>query len=191
MTPLDRLLDRIDPEHSHQEVSHKADQALLSFTPGKATVSSWEDFRDCVSTFFCHLDNHVLEPRRPRRLHRNMDFHRAAVLLKRVYGDNAAMAAYECARTGADGGLRRVLQTIARELADEYVDHYANAVIAEYWNGLEPKEKLAAADEYLRKYGHLLPVDMTMGGAPRLRGYFLKVLRLHPKLIRRLREVRS
>ena len=46
-----------------------------------------------------------------------------------------------------------------------------------------------ASTEYLDKYGHLLPSEMTESSAARIRGGFFTVLENHPKLVQRLRRV--
>jgi len=54
---------------------------------------------------------------------------------------------------------------------------------------LSVEEQLAASTEYLQKYGHLLPSELTEGSAARIRANLPKVLEEHPHLIQRLRQV--
>ena len=44
-------------------------------------------------------------------------------------------------------------------------------------------------DEYLKKYGHLLPSELTEGSAARVRANFPKVLAQHPKILQKTRRL--
>ena len=60
-----------------------------------------------------------------------------------------------------------------------------------YWNGLSLPEKLAAPDEYLREFAHLLPEELVDGSAARVRADFPKVLEEHVRLVESTRQLRS
>lgn len=92
-------------------------------------------------------------------------------------------------RTGKEGGLYRVLKTVADQMAEEYAQNEISGRIYDYWNRLTTDEQVAATDEYINKYGHLLPAELTEGSAARLKANFPKVLEEHPKIIRRMRRV--
>jgi hypothetical protein len=93
------------------------------------------------------------------------------------------------ARTGAEGGLFSVLKAIALRMAEEYTENEIHARVSDYWNRLTPDEQLAAGDEYLEKYGHLLPDEMTEGSAARIRVNLPKVLIQHPKTLQKTRRL--
>jgi hypothetical protein len=82
------------------------------------------------------------------------------------------------------------LKAVAAQMIDEYAGNAIAARIANYWQSLSSDEKLQATQEYLDKYGHLLPTELTGGSAARLRANFPKVLAQHPKIIERLRNIR-
>ena len=109
--------------------------------------------------------------------------------LVRAYGSNGEKAAFEMARTGNEGGLYAVLKKMAQTMGEHYAENEVSAKVLFYWNGLTVPEKLAAADEYLGKYGHLLPSELTEGSAGRVRANLPKVLEEHPRLLRRLRGI--
>ena len=83
----------------------------------------------------------------------------------------------------------KLLKKIAGLLAEEYAENQINYEIYTYWDTLTVGEKLAASDEYLHKYGHLLPQEMTERNAPRIKSFFTKVLQEHPRIIIRLRRI--
>ena len=93
------------------------------------------------------------------------------------------------ARTGTEGGLYRVLRDMAQTMAADYAENELAARVNSYWNDLSTDEKLAAPDEYLRRFGHLLPSELTEGGAWRVRANFPTVLQEHSRLIQRLSRI--
>ena len=111
---------------------------------------------------------------------------RATALLNQVYGSQGWKTAFSMVRTGLEGGLRAVLQAMAEALALEYARNEIRARVHDYWQGLSTRERLAAADEYLGKFGHLLRSQLTEGSAPRLRANFPGLLIEHSFLMRPL-----
>ncbi len=74
-------------------------------------------------------------------------------------------------------------------MIDEYSGNEIRARISYFWYPLSADEKLSAIDEYLLKYGHFLPPELTEGNAARIKASFQKVLEEHPRLIKRLRYI--
>jgi hypothetical protein len=66
--------------------------------------------------------------------------------------------AFEIAQTGTEQGIYGVLKTIVRRTIDDYAVKEIAARISNFWNSLSTDEKLALSQEYLDKYGHLLPL---------------------------------
>ena len=89
-------------------------------------------------------------------------------------------------RTGVEGGLRAVLDTVAEALALEYARNEINARVYDYCESLSGRELLSAAEEYLERFGHLLPGELTESGGVRLKASFTRVLCEHPFLMRRM-----
>jgi hypothetical protein len=112
-----------------------------------------------------------------------------ANILNGQFGPSGTKNAFEMVRTGKDGGLYRVLKLIAEEMAATYAQNEISARVRDYWNELTDDEKLAAADEYLSKYGRLLPAEFTGGSAARLKVHLPRILEEHPKMVRRTRQI--
>ncbi len=187
LTKLEFLLRSIDPEQTWEETQRLADSALWSFPLESCVVASWDQFRDIVSHLVCHIENTILKIHRP--YDPDFDLGRAIRYLRKDFGPNADIAAAQVAISGVEGGLNRVLKSIATRMVEEYSENEVSAIVSHYWNGLSTKERLDAGREYLKKFGHLLPGDVTEGSAPRVRAYLPEFLMKHPQLIRRLREV--
>jgi hypothetical protein len=183
-TKLDKLLENIDPKRTVDETAKRTDNAINTFRFGTSAVASRQDFEDCVAKFFCHVENTTLRANRPVNI--KMDYGRASRLLAEEYGPSGEHAAFEIASTGAEGGLYAVLKAIAKRMSEQYTRNEIAAKVTGYWNGLSNDEKLAAPTEYLKKYGHLLPRELTEGSAPRIRANFMQVLEQHPFMLQRL-----
>jgi len=188
MSKLDQLLDRIDPSRTIDETASRADDALNSFRLETARITDWEKFKMCTAEFFCHVDNAVLRLHPRRSVALEFDWSRACQIYEKEYGSNGEKAAFEMARTGNEGGLYAILKTLAKRMAEEYAGNEIRARISHCWNDLSVDERLTVTDEYLEKYGHLLPSELTEGGAVRIRANMSKVLEEHPRLIHALRQ---
>jgi hypothetical protein len=105
------------------------------------------------------------------------------------YGTNGEKAAFEMVRTGSEGGLYKVLKGVAKQMIDENAGNEIIARITYFWDNLTVDEKIEVTNEYIYKYGHLPPSELTEGSAARIRANFIKVLKEHPKLIKRMKKI--
>ena len=190
-TKLDKLLASIDPIRTLDKVSARVDEAINSFHVGSGIIKQWEEFQLLLTRFFCHIENIVLRMHPPRSLHPDMDWGRCYGLLIKEYGTNGEKAAFEMVRTGAEGGLYAVLKSVAKRMIEQYSGNEISARICYFWNGLSTEERFSVMDEYLSKYGYLLPSELTEGAGARIRINFIKVLEEHPQLIKRMRNTGS
>jgi hypothetical protein len=106
-----------------------------------------------------------------------------------VYGSQGEKAAFEIARTGNEGGLYAVLKALTAQMAEDCAGNEISAQAGRFWQDASAEEKLAVADAYIEKFGHLLPSELTEKGAARLKMHVPKVLEQHPRLIRQLRGI--
>jgi len=186
---LDELLAAIDPAHTEMEIERLSDEALNSFHIPGATVADWSEFQSCMARFVQHVLGVLLGLHERMPKHDAMHFGKACRLLMQEFGPDGEHAAAKMAIHGVEGGLYRVLKVSAARLAREHSENAVAAEVAAFWNGRSPKEKLAVAQEYVARYGHLLPADVTAGGAPRVLAFLPRFLQNHSKLNRRLRDV--
>jgi len=187
---LDRLLDSIHPSRTIEELGRRADDAINAFAGGSSQITDWNEFRSFVVRFHRHLEGRLLGvrgemPAGSEAFNRG----RCGQVLTHAYGPSGEKAAFELARTGNEGGLYGVLKKIAEILAEQYARNEVEARVLHYWNGLSVDEKLAAGNEYLDKYGHLLPSELTEGSGARVRADLPKALQEHPRLMQRLGQV--
>jgi len=189
MTRLDSLLDSIDPAKTINQVSARVDDAVNSFKIKSAIIKDWDTFKALLTNFFRHTENVVLRLKNFHSTDPDIDWGRCVRLLLKEYGSSGDKAAFEMVRTGTQGGLYKVLKSIARQMVKDYSGNEIRARISDFWDSLTLDEKLAVADEYIAKYGHLLPSEITEGSAVRIKANFVKVLEEHSRLIKRFRDI--
>ena len=188
-TKLDRLLESIDPARTLDQVSWRVDEALNSFRVKSGIIEDWEEFRTALTAFYRHVENVVLNIPSFCSPNPDIDWGRCCKLLIKEYGANGEKAAFEMVRTGTEQGLYGVLKVVARLMISEYAVNEITARIGNFWEALSTDEKLAVFQEYLDKFGHLLPSELTSGSAARIRANILKVLEEHPRMVKRLRNI--
>ena len=189
-TKLEQLLAKIDPKVTLDKTSVLADNAMNTFSFGSGQIADRKEFENCLTDFFCHVDSNVLVLSKSfNSEHRNFQLGRCGVLLSHIYGHNGENMAFDMARTGKSGGLYAVLKAIALRMAEEYAENKIGALIDDYWKKLTLDEQFATPDEYLEKYGHLLPSELIEGSAVRIRANFPKVLEKHPQILQNFRRL--
>jgi hypothetical protein len=186
---LDSLLESIDPSRSLDSVSAEIDRAVNSFSMRRATIDDFDEYQGYLADFCQHIEREVL--RLGPGVSENREFYwtRCSHILNNEFGPDGWKNAFDMVRTGQAGGLYRILKLIADKMSENYAQNEISARINNFLNNLTTDEKLAAANEYVSKYGHLLPPEFTEANAARIKVNFQKVLKEHPKIIRRMRGV--
>lgn len=187
-TKLDNLLESIDPVRTLDQVSARVDEAINSFQLESGSIRQWDEFKSVLARFFRHTENIVLRIHAPDQLDTDINWGRCSRLLMKEYGISGEKAAFEMVRTGLEGGLYAVLKGVAKKIIGQYSGNEISGKISHYWENLTVDQQIAASAEYLQKYGHLLPSELTEGTAARIRTNFIKVLEEHPHLIKRMRD---
>lgn len=188
-TELDRLLESIDPSHTIDKVSADVDRAINTYTMDRAIIEDWDEYERLLADFFHHVETVVLRLGSGSHDDRELYWARCSNILKKKFGPSGHKVAFEMVGTGKEGGLFRILRTIAEQMIENYAQNEISARISDYLASLTVDEQLAAADEYVSKYGHLLPAQFTDGNAARLKAHFPEILKEHPKIISRMRRI--
>lgn len=186
---LEKLLASIAPERTRLENERRADRAINTFHMPGATLPDWPSFRRLITDFFRHTENILLGLPGSLSMDREKDFGRACRILMGEFGRDGEKTAALMALHGVEGGLYQVLRIIAWRLAEQYAANEVKARVAAYWSTLTTDEKFQAVNEYLAAFGHLLPEDVTDGGAPRVKAFFPRFLEHHSELLRRMQNV--
>lgn len=187
-TRLERLLENI--EGILDRIDAFRDRALNTFPISSAIITGWDEYRHCLARFFCHMECTILGIS-GHATNTEFEVNRCWLLLKRKYGESAPQAAFEAVRTGNEGGLRGVLRSVAEIFSRDYAENLITITVEAYWSHRDPAALLADADEYVRRYRHILPGEVAEGSAVRIGANFRKVLKQHAFVIRRLRRSQS
>jgi len=188
-TKLEAFLKTIDPTLNLEQVWARADVGLNSFKVEQAVATDYWEFQRFLARFFCHMENVILRISPPREPDYDFDSGRCHNLLKKEFGNQADKVLFDRARTGVNGGLYGVLKKVAELMVEDYSGNEIGAKVSEFWNNLSLDEKMEVPQEYVQKYGHLMPSEITEGMAVRVMINFRKVLEEHPRLVARLRRV--
>ncbi|MFB3789192.1 MAG: hypothetical protein ACE15F_22770 [bacterium] len=69
-----------------------------------------------------------------------------------------------------------MLKAPAWRIAEEFIENEIHACVVPFLNHYAMEDRLRIAKEYLHKYGHLLPSEMTEGSAARIKINLVQVL---------------
>ena len=188
-TKLEKLLESIDPSRTFDKVFADVDRAVNSFHRRQASIDDFDEYRNCLASFCRHVEMEVLKYGSGVPYNKEFYWTRCSKILNDKFGPDGWKNAFDMVRTGKGGGLYRILKLIAEKMAENYAQNEISAHISDYLNNLTIDEKLAAVDEYVSKYGHLLPPEFTEVNAVRIKAHFQKILKEHPKTIRRMRQI--
>ena len=189
-TALDELLASISPGKTIVETFNRANQAINIFGSHVALIRDREKFKYFVAEFALHVECYVLRIQTPLEV--SADYYWSQFVepvFRGIYGPSGVKTAFEMARTGNDGGLYKLLRSVAMHMAEGYAKREIQARVDAYLESLTVDQQLEASSEYLAKYGHLLPSEMTEASAARIRADFGKVLVKHPWLLKKISEV--
>lgn len=186
---LDQLLAEVDPARTLDEVAARADEALNTFSYPSERPQDWENFKTELVRFMHHVETRILRLRCCVQANPDFDWGRCSRWLLLGYGLSGEKTAFDMARTGQKGGIYAVFKALAGQMAQEYTNNEISGRVYHYWNALSAEEQLAVTSEYLNKFGHLLPPELTEGSAVRVRTNLPKVLQEHTRLVQELRRV--
>ena len=185
-TKLEKLLEEIDPSRTIDKAETRINDALAHYRLEKNTVTSWEEHKICLAEMVTIARNAILNIPSNIGSDLEINYSQAFHYLEGEY--SSIQAVYDIMKTGAEGGIYKILQTLARLMAEDYSQNEIKARVAAYWSRLSVDEKLAAPDEYIEKYRDILPQKIKENPI-RLKVAFWQVLEEHPRMLKRLREL--
>ena len=190
-TRLDRLLEAIHPDITLRPIFDRAGIAVNSFPFPNVIITQFDQFRYLFVRFSQHLEAKIFRIESMPDM--GVDFHwsRCYQILKQIYGPNCEKTAFDMVRTNKEGGLREVINKFTDTVVQNYAANEINAKISFYINNLSVPEKIAAGKEYVQKYGHLLPNELTESTAVRIQANFAKVLEKHVFMVYHLAKAAS
>jgi len=190
-TPLETLLDEIDPPNTIDFIEEKLNQFLLNFPIESNTVRDEYEAEELLAEFVRRYRNYAFGatedsgkgPMAP--MFNRME---ATMYLEKIFPDkNPMIRACKIMTSGAEGGVYGIISSITDKLSSETSHDMINKSVNKFWENLTNEEKLAVAEEYLGKFKDILPSQL-INSKPNIYT-FDKVLQNHPWMIKRLREI--
>jgi len=190
VSTLESFLATIDPSRTYQETEQRASTAVNSFSYANGYIASHHDFESLINRFYWHCDSHILGISHVSNPDPSFTLGLALGVLRELYGQNGEVVAFEMAQSGVEGGLYRLLTDIASQRARHYNSNEISARVNAYMNALSTDERFQVASEYVQRYGHLLPAELTEGSGPSLVAMKLEQIVVnHPKALNHMRGI--
>jgi hypothetical protein len=186
-TKLEELMESIDPSRTIDRVSAAVDEAFNSFEYNNP-ISSFDDYEEYMSRFVMHIESVVLNFRSNVPYNKDFWWARYSNLVKSGHGYDAWKMNYEKILTGKEGGTYKLLKDVAAMILDDRSGKEISGRVWSYWESLTNGEKLETVDEFLQKFGRLLPSEYTSGGGAYLKMNFPRVLEKYPQLLMEIRR---
>lgn len=186
-TRLEELIESIDPSRTIERVSEAVDEAFNSFEYDNP-INSFEDYQKYMSRFVQHVEQIVLKFRSNNPHDYDFFWTRYTNLVDANHGHDAWKMNYEKVLTGKGGGIYRLLTDVAAMIVEDYSGREISGRISTFWNSLSNHEKLETVDEFLEKFGHILPSEYTSGRGAYLKMHFPRVLAQYPQLVMEIRK---
>lgn len=186
-TRLEELLESIDPVRTIDQVSAAVDDAFNSFRHNHP-IRSFDDYRKYMSAFVQYIEQIAVNFKSNDPYDQEFFWTRYSNLVTKGHGQDAWKMNYEKIITGKDGGLYKLLKDVAAMILDDRSGREISARVWGFWESLTNKEKLETVDEFLQKFGRLLPSEYTGGGGAYLKMNFPRILEKYPQLLMEIRR---
>jgi len=189
MSELEELLEKIDPRNTIDHYSSIVEDALNNLDIDSAVTPTWEEFKDTIFLFYSSLTSTPYGTSQPNPDALDYIFKgEAMMLLDETYGENGSAIAFNMAKKGIDGGLYQVLKSIGSHYAQKGAKSRIWGSVVGFLGGFDYKGVKALSEEYIAKFGHILPIEMKEKGGYWLIKNFEHVLCQHPHIIKQFRE---
>ncbi len=186
VTRLEKLLESIDPSRTIDRASAAVDDVFNSFRH-ENPIRSFDDYEDYMAKFVFHVEAGVLKFGSNAPYNKDIWLARYSHLVKKGHGPEAWKWNYEKILTGQNGGLYQLLKDVASMILQDRSGKEISARVWRFWESLTSDEKLETADEFLQKFGRMLPSEYTGSGAY-LKMNLPRVLEKYPQLLMELRR---
>jgi hypothetical protein len=187
-TRLEELIESIDPSRTIDRASAAVDDAFNSFRH-ENPIRSFDDYEDFMAKFVFHIERGVLKFGSNVPYDKGIWLARYSHLVKEGHGPDAWKWNYEKIITGQNGGLYQLLKDVAAMILQDRSGKEISARVWRFWESLTDDEKLETANEFLQKFGRMLPSEYNGGGGAYLLVMnFTRVLEKYPQLLMEMRR---
>jgi hypothetical protein len=148
------LLDSLS-EDKQNRIAMRFDNGRSSFMLESTTVEDWQGFEHITLDYYCHLCRVVGGGDHGDA---SQNLAEAKNLALRGAGRNATIKKlFRDAVSGADGGMRRVLDYITDAMKQQYIERYIADAFDAYIAPCSIDEATEIMRQFLQAYQHILP----------------------------------
>ena len=190
MTRLERYMQQLAPAVSIDPVHRRVDEALrtLPASVGGA-VRNYLAFADRSVLLWWHIEPYLLDIANFPRREASDAWYQCRLVYRAIYGSEGDKAGYEIVANNVEGGWRKVAHAFAHKMADDFIEQQVGMSASAWWSLLSTPDRHAAADEFLLKWGYLLPGELTEHSAARVRAYLPEYLKRVPEMFQKLQQI--
>jgi len=183
MSIVDSIRNELDPKEIMRAVGRKHDDARIQYRMTTNTVESIEDFTRKIGDYFMHHYAHCFDG---SSLPMYECEQRAKEIITNAYTrrDGNFLSAFNDAKDGLNGGMRRILDLIADGLKEDGIRRYTEHI-------LDTRISPASYDEQLQIIRELLPRLGLTEQASHPERYVSDYKKLIQAYLKRLRETET
>lgn len=154
MPEYDSIMRRIGPEAIADEVTGPCALAKQSFQMRSNTVGSFQDLVDVLTRFV----QNFMRVTKCGEWSEEIAFGRAVEALRRR--NLSLQSIYYGAKTGSDGGMRKIIDTVAEQLETERANLYIDLVLAKEVDQQDYDQIEELMTVYVQKFARHLPFQL-------------------------------
>ena len=157
---FDNFFHTID-EDARNRVAIPHDQARASYPLSSTTVNNWPEFEHYLGDYFCHHCR-VVGGGDFGDVSQNLA--EAKTLAMSGAGRNTTIKKlFRDSESGADGGLRQVLDHLANGIKQKFLERYISDKFDAYLSPCNIDEATELMRQFFEKYQHILPTSIDFG----------------------------
>lgn len=181
-----KLVDSLEREH--RRVERETHRRFIKFRFPTSDPISRSDVEAAIARAYWFLWCPELDISEHFEKGRNHVLSEAYRVLQREYGQNVRIHAYNQVRSGINGGLRGLLNTLLRLTVAEFSRLRSRTLVENYWAKTDPASLVQDSQDYVTRYSQLIPHELKEKGAGFLHAQFREVLIEHPISMNKLRQ---
>ena len=147
-------------EDALNEQTRAHDNARASYMLHDVTVRDWQEFEHCLEDYYRH---HCQVVGGGDMGSSSQNLAKAKVLACSAPRRKCNIKQlYRNANTGADGGMRQVLDNIANAIQHEYIERYVTDTFDRYISPCNEDEQIEIMRQFLNKFQQYLPAHINI-----------------------------
>jgi len=184
---VDTVVSQIDRSALAQAIGIPIDTARATYTLDSLTVESSEQFYDCISAFYLHLQRHTHSV--PQSLDARAIRAEAIALVERAFFNKGGLTAVmNEARQAVQGGMKHVLDAMTEQFKNERRNVHVNRVIKEALSPLDVNDRMSFVSALLKRLAPHLPQEITSASPKRFVEHYELIVKTYVESLDKISE---